>query len=104
MASATIRHLDDELNRQLRVRAAEHGYSMEEGCGKYSVKWSEGPFRPGTSPPRSVHDSLPSRARDSMFPRANPCATRRPSIRRCGGHPRHESRFGDAAPRAGAEG
>ncbi|PWR22170.1 FitA-like ribbon-helix-helix domain-containing protein [Zavarzinia compransoris] len=30
MASITIRNLDDELKRRLRVRAAEHGRSMEE--------------------------------------------------------------------------
>lgn len=30
MASITIRNLDDRLKRQLRVRAAEHGRSMEE--------------------------------------------------------------------------
>ncbi len=30
MASLTIRNLDDELKARLRVRAAEHGRSMEE--------------------------------------------------------------------------
>lgn len=30
MASITIRNLDDALKRQLRIRAAEHGRSMEE--------------------------------------------------------------------------
>ena len=30
MASMTIRDLDDSLMRRLRVRAAEHGKSMEE--------------------------------------------------------------------------
>jgi plasmid stability protein len=30
MASITIRHLDDPIKRRLRVRAAEHGRSMEE--------------------------------------------------------------------------
>lgn len=30
MASITIRKLDDELKRRLRVRAAEHGCSMEQ--------------------------------------------------------------------------
>ena len=29
MASITIRNLDDDLKRRLRVRAAEHGRSME---------------------------------------------------------------------------
>ncbi|MEO0760830.1 MAG: plasmid stabilization protein [Pseudomonadota bacterium] len=30
MASITIRNLEDELKRRLRVRSAEHGRSMEE--------------------------------------------------------------------------
>ena len=30
MASITIRNLEDEVKRRLRVRAAEHGRSMEE--------------------------------------------------------------------------
>jgi len=30
MASMTIRNLDDGLKRRLRIRAAEHGNSMEE--------------------------------------------------------------------------
>ncbi len=30
MASITIRNLDDTLKRRLRIRAAEHGRSMEE--------------------------------------------------------------------------
>lgn len=30
MASVTIRHLDDETKRRLRIRAAQNGRSMEE--------------------------------------------------------------------------
>lgn len=30
MVSITIRNLDDDIKRRLRVRAAEHGRSMEE--------------------------------------------------------------------------
>lgn len=30
MVSITIRNLDDSLKRRLRIRAAEHGRSMEE--------------------------------------------------------------------------
>ena len=29
MASITVRNLDDDVKRKLRIRAAEHGYSME---------------------------------------------------------------------------
>ena len=30
MASITIRNLDDEVKQRLRVRAAQHGHSMEQ--------------------------------------------------------------------------
>ena len=30
MASITVRKIEDELKQRLRVRAAEHGHSMEE--------------------------------------------------------------------------
>jgi len=30
MASITIRNLDDELKRRLRIRSAQHGRSMED--------------------------------------------------------------------------
>lgn len=30
MAMLTIRNLDDDLKTQLRIRAAQHGWSMEE--------------------------------------------------------------------------
>jgi len=30
MASITIRNLDEDFKRRLRMRAAEHGHSMEE--------------------------------------------------------------------------
>ena len=30
MASITVRHLDEELKRRLRIRAAENGRSMEQ--------------------------------------------------------------------------
>jgi plasmid stability protein len=30
MAMLTIRNIDDSLKAQLRIRAAQHGYSMEE--------------------------------------------------------------------------
>ena len=30
MASITVRNLDEELKRRLRIRAAEHGRSMEQ--------------------------------------------------------------------------
>ncbi len=30
MASITVRNLDDDLKRRLRIRAAQHGQSMEQ--------------------------------------------------------------------------
>ena len=30
MASITIRNLDDDIKRRLRIQAVEHGHSMEE--------------------------------------------------------------------------
>ena len=36
MASITIRNLDDDLKLRLRIRAAEHGRSMEEEPGTSS--------------------------------------------------------------------
>ena len=30
MASMTIRNLDDDIKKRLRIQAAEHGHSMEE--------------------------------------------------------------------------
>ena len=30
MASITVRKIEDELKQRLRIRAAEHGHSMEE--------------------------------------------------------------------------
>ena len=38
MASITIRKLDDELKRRLRVRAAEHGCSMEQEAREILAK------------------------------------------------------------------
>ena len=31
MASITVRNLDDDVKRRLRIRAAENGRSMEQG-------------------------------------------------------------------------
>lgn len=45
MASITIRSLDDEVKRRLRVRAAEHGRSMEEDAREIlrQVVWQAKP-------------------------------------------------------------
>jgi antitoxin FitA len=46
MASITIRNLDEDIKRRLRIRAAEHGHSMEEEVRdvlRQSVGPAEGP-------------------------------------------------------------
>lgn len=46
MASITIRNLDDTLKRHLRIRAAEHGRSMEEEARhilRQAIKTAAGP-------------------------------------------------------------
>lgn len=48
MASITIRNLDDGLKRRLRVRAAEHGRSMEEEAREILRK-EIGEARPATN-------------------------------------------------------
>jgi hypothetical protein len=37
MATLTIRNFDDALKERLRVRAAEHGHSMEDGRTFFAV-------------------------------------------------------------------
>lgn len=32
MTSITIGHIEDDLKKRLRIRAAQHGHSMEEGA------------------------------------------------------------------------
>jgi plasmid stability protein len=46
MASITIRNLDDDVKRRLRVRAAEHGRSMEEEVREIRRQVVAGPGAP----------------------------------------------------------
>jgi plasmid stability protein len=56
MASITIRNLDEEIKQRLRVRAAEHGRSMEEEARDILRRvMSE------TPPPRNLAASIRSR-------------------------------------------
>jgi plasmid stability protein len=48
MGSITIRNLDDDVKRRLRVRAAEHGRSMEEEAREI--------LRQVVTRPTSLHD------------------------------------------------
>ena len=56
MASITIRNLDDALKRRLRVRAAEHGRSMEEEVREI-LRQAIG----GTAPPRDLGRAIHER-------------------------------------------
>ena len=58
MASITVRNLDDDLKRRLRIRAAENGRSMEQEARE--ILWSAlaveaAPTRkPGNGDPRTI--------------------------------------------------
>jgi plasmid stability protein len=56
MASITIRNLDDDLKRRLRVRAAENGRSMEEEAREL-LRQALGP----PSAPRNLGQSIHAR-------------------------------------------
>jgi plasmid stability protein len=56
MASITIRNLDDVLKRRLRVRAAEHGRSMEEEAREI-LRQAVG----GTNTPKNLGQTIHSR-------------------------------------------
>ena len=54
MGSLTIRNLDDALKRRLRVRAAEHGRSMEEEVREI-LRQAVGSGGIGTDLGRAIH-------------------------------------------------
>jgi plasmid stability protein len=56
MASITIRNLEDDLKRRLRVRAAEHGRSMEEEAREILRNVVSEP-----APPRNLAAAIRSR-------------------------------------------
>ena len=60
MASLTIRNLDDALKQRLRVRAANHGRSMEEEVRDIIRTAVEGPI--------SAETNLAKRIRARMAP------------------------------------
>jgi antitoxin FitA len=60
MASITIRNLEDGLKRRLRVRAAEHGRSMEEEVREILRQVVD-----ETAPPRNLAAAI--RARVATF-------------------------------------
>lgn len=56
MASITIRNLEDEIKQRLRVRAAEHGRSMEEEA-RDILCWAMGEG----APPRNLAAAIRAR-------------------------------------------
>lgn len=75
MASITIRNLDDDVKRRLRVRAAEHGRSMEEEAREILRQVVGLPIAPGNLG-QAIHDrfaalggiDLPPPQRGAMRP------------------------------------
>jgi plasmid stability protein len=55
MASITIRSLDDALKRRLRIRAAEHGRSMEEEAREI-IRQAVGQPWPRENLGRAIHE------------------------------------------------
>jgi len=57
MASITVRNIDDDLKQRLRVRAAEHGRSMEEEV-RAILRKSLGHERPAKSLGEQIHETF----------------------------------------------
>ena len=84
MASLTIRNLDDSLKERLRVRAAQHGHSMEEearlilrqavGGITGAALWELSRKLFGDA--QGIELELPSRARDRGVPELDEPASR----------------------------
>ena len=54
MASITIRNLDDAVKQRLRMRAAEHGRSMEEEA-RDILRRAVGPTAPSANLGEAIH-------------------------------------------------
>ncbi len=55
MASITIRNLDDSVKKRLRIRAAEHGRSMEEEAREI-LRQAVAAAAPGRNLGRAIHE------------------------------------------------
>ena len=55
MASITIRNLDEPLKKRLRIRAAEHGRSMEEEAREI-LRLAVGSTAPAKDLGRAIHE------------------------------------------------
>ena len=81
MASITVRNLDDDLKRRLRIRAAQHGRSMEQEARDMA----RGILKEALDTERPVEEDLagPSALASRLsvvliwnYPRVSPCPTR----------------------------
>jgi plasmid stability protein len=76
LASITIRNLEDDLKRRLRMRAAEHGHSMEEEAREILRQAVARRRRRLILPPRSAPESRRSAASISTCRPETRCAIR----------------------------
>ena len=56
MASITVRNLDDEVKRKLRIRAAEHGCSMEAEAREILTQAVDPPIAPPEGLETRIHE------------------------------------------------
>ena len=63
MSSITIRNLDPAIKERLRVRAAEHGHSMEAEARRILQTTLKGPAREAGAQPLRPHPRPLRRAR-----------------------------------------
>jgi len=98
MASITIRNLEADLKRRLRVRAAEQSRSMEEEAREIlRLVVGEG------APPRDLAAAIRARVAPlGGVPYANRCANRHASDARVDDHSRHQRHLRTPAPGARA--
>ena len=100
MASLTIRKLDDAIKAELRLRAAQHGRSVEdevrnilrEAASETPLLISQGGSKPATSEPKSAarNGSQAQSRLSSSWPR-KPMASTSAMKRRKGAWPRRAS-------------
>jgi antitoxin FitA len=64
MASITIRKLDDAVKAKLRIRAAEHGHSMEEEAREI-LEGAVGASETNEAKPESLYAAIRKRLKDA---------------------------------------
>ena len=95
MAALTIRNLDPAIKERLRIRAAEHGHSMEAEARHVPRRSKRRPGLRELNLDDASGALRPVRRRRTRDPAALPCASRRPSNDL---PPRHQCPFGAMRP------